>query len=189
MADSAISDVIIDAIVSGLTSRLSTEIPEADVTRANKVQGGKLQENPVGYTISVTAHIGDPDELGDDWADEVALPDDPHIPHLAFMEVGGDYSGIHWWRKGVVKIEVFFVRNPELSRDESREKANIVRARAERLLGEGNGAIGVGLVDSFGEQTIVFYPTKSHAREAGGPRQFIWHIKIWWKALTAKDGA
>lgn len=192
-----ISDVLVDAIVDALTEELQTNIDKADPAYIAHIQGGKLQADPVragdtwGHSIEV--HIGDPDTLEDTWVDELAGPDDQYIKFfqpggLPIGEIGGGgFSGLFWWRRGVVDIDSFFIIK-DYDRDKARQVHNLLRRRVEQTLGDGHGGSFLGLKDSSGrEQVIVFMPVKSKVTESGGPpSQFIWRGRVWWQALVSR---
>lgn len=177
-----IAEKIYDVLVENLQTPYSTEDP----TYAEVVKVGLLQDNPLKNGISVTIHLGDPDEVDQDaWIDEIARADDAYIKNAPFAEVGGGITGLHWWRRGTVKAECFFIKSGE-NRDEAREYANVIKGRIERALAlQANDFVGIQ--DEFGETSIVFFPAKSYAREQGGPRQHIWRVYVWWQALTFRS--
>lgn len=191
-----ISDVLVDAIVVALTEELQTNTDKADLAHVAHIQGGKLQSDPVragetwGHSIEV--HIGDPDTLEDTWVDELAGPDDQYIKFapqggLPIAEIGGGFSGLFWWRRGVIDINSFFI-GKDYDRDKARQVHNLLRRRVEQVLGDGSGGGFLGLSDSSGkEQVIFFMPVKSRVSESGGPpAQFIWRGKVWWQALVSR---
>lgn len=195
MTETQISDVLVDAIVEVLTEKLQTTIDKADSAYVPHIQGGKLQADPVvrgeAWGHSIEVHLGDPDSLADKWVDELAGPDDPYVKMmggLPFAEIGGGgFSGIFWWRRGVIDINTFLVQMPETSRDEARQVHNLLRRRVEQALGDGHGGAFLGLTDSEGkEQVILFMPMKSRGTESGGPGQFIWRGRVWWQALVSR---
>lgn len=194
-----VSDVLVDAIVAALIEELQVNSDKADESYVAHIQGGKLQADPVqkgdkwGHSIEV--HIGDPDTIEHTWADELAGPDDRYVKlHsgssgvLPIAEIGGGgFSGIFWWRRGVVDINSFFLKKG-YERDKARQVHNLVRRRVEQVLGDGHGGSFLGLTDDDNrEQVIVFMPVKSSAVESGGPpAQFIWRGRIWWQALVSR---
>jgi hypothetical protein len=181
-----ISDVIVDQIVAVLKAQLQGAVSKDDPAYVTEIQGGLLQANPVSRVNHATVHIGDPDDVGSEWIDEMAKPDDPFIEVGSSFEIGGGFSGGLWWRRGVVKVDCFFLKQDvQYDRDKSRQVANEIRRRVELALGESAGQSFLGLTDDY-EQVIAFFPVKSASREAGGPKQHIWHIKVWWQALTSR---
>ncbi len=192
-----ISDVLVDAIVVALTEELQTNVDKADPAYIAHIQGGKLQADPIragaGWGNSIEVHIGDPDTLEDTWVDELAGPDDQYIKYapaggLPISEIGGGgFSGLFWWRRGVIDINSFFIGR-DYDRDKARQIHNLLRRRVEQVLGDGSGGGFLGLTDSSGkEQVIFFMPVKSRVTESGGPpSQFIWRGKVWWQALVSR---
>ncbi len=185
MAEAHISDLLVEKVVEKLEAALQA-VDTDDPTYCEVVREGLLQENPLANRTSITAYPGDPDEIDQDaWIDKVAVPGDPFVEYTPVFEVGRpDIAGIHMWRRGTIKGDVFLIQTGE-DRDESRRIANVIRGRIEQALRDQTGFLG--LSDSFGEQVIVFLPFKSYAREGGGPGQHIWRIYVWWQALTSRS--
>ena len=196
MTSNQVSDVIVDAIVDALKQELQINTDKTDPSYVAHIQGGKLQADPIqkgdSWGHSIEVHIGDPDTIEFTWVDELAGPDDEYIKfyslnsgRLPIMEVGGtNFSGMFWWRRGVVRINSFFIL-PAYERDEARQVHNLLRRKVEQVLGGGSF---VGLKDDDNrEQVIFFMPVKSSAKESGGPsNQFIWRGRIWWQALVSR---
>jgi hypothetical protein len=185
-----ISDKLVELIVSELSDTdegLNAGLASDTVAEwAHVIRGGLLQENPLVNKVSVTVHMADPDEVDPSWNDELASPSDPYVPNTPTWEIGGTgFSGIHWWRRGCVKIDMFFLID-RLTRDEARQQANTIRARTEQILGRNSGQAYLGLTDDYDEKVIVFMVNKSFNREGGGPSQLIWRAKVWWSALTTR---
>jgi hypothetical protein len=194
-AGDEITSVLIEAIVTNLTADLQTAVAETDPAYVGYIQAGKLQDDPIakgstwGHTITV--HGGDPDEIGSAWADEWVLPSDKILtaaPMIPTLEIGGTgFSGMLWWRRGVVSIDSFFVLQA-YDRSTARRIALDVRRRVEQTLGKNQGRAYIGLKDNYGqEQVLQFFVMKSQAVESGGPKQHIWRNKVWWQALTSRD--
>ena len=186
MADEHISDVIVNAIVDELKETMQLDTEKCDDAYGFLIKAGRLQDSPVQNKNNITVHVGDPDSSSSEWADELARPDEQYqyvqVPTVS--EIGGGFSGIFWWRRGTVNGELFYIIT-DYDRDKARQVANEVRRRIEDTLGTNLARAFVGLTDGY-EQVIVFMPVKSQAMEAGGPRQHIWRIKVWWQALTSR---
>jgi len=180
-----ISDIIVDTMVAELEAVLKTAVDPEHPSYVSFVQGGKLQANPVTKGNSITVHIGDPEETSDDWVDEIALPSDPYVDVQTVAEIGGNWNGLFWWRRGVVLIECFFLMSDvRYDRPKSRQVANDIRRSVETVIGSTDSGF-MGLSDGY-ERCLLVMPSKSRAREAGGPNQHIWHVKVWWQALTTR---
>ena len=184
MAEAQLNDLLVGAISTLVEAALKEGLFQDDPMYPDIVRPGLLQENPLSNKVSVTVHMGDPDDISDSWTDETADRSDPYIPYTPMFEIGGDLSGIYWWRRGCVKCELFFIKD-RLTRDEARNNANIIKGKLERALMTRSSTI-VGLNDSYGEVCVAFLPVKAAAREGGGPNQLIWRVKVWWQALTAR---
>ncbi len=186
MADAHISDLLVEKAVEVLETALQG-VDSDDPTYCEVVREGLLQENPLANRTSITVYPGDPDEIDQDsWIDQVCPPGDPNYPNTPMFEIGRpEIAGIHMWRRGTIKGDVFLIKTGE-DRDEARRIANVIRGRIEKALWSGQAEF-VGMFDSFGEQVIMFLPFKSYAREGGGPNQHIWRIYVWWQALTSRS--
>ena len=186
MSGENVTDILVDAIVDTLKTALQEDVAKDDPAYFTLIQGGKLQHNPVSYVNSISVHIGDSEETSDDWVDEVAKPGDPHAEIWTMSEVAGTFNGLFWWRKGTILAECFFIKKDvQYDRDKARKVANEVRRRVEYAMGT-NDSLFRGLSDGQ-ERVLLMMPVKSRSREAGGPRQHIWHIKVWWQALTTRN--
>jgi len=184
-----ITDKLVELIVSELSDSIdgiNAGLSDTDAEYAHVIRGGLLQENPLLHKVAVTAHMADPDEVEPSWVDEIASPSDPFISYTPTWEIGGScFSGIHWWRRGCIKVDMYFLVD-RLTRDEARQSSNVIRGKIEQCLGKSSGQAYLGLTDDFGEKVIVFVVNKSHCREGGGPNQHIWRAKVWWSALTTR---
>lgn len=182
-----ISDLLVEAVTAALVVDLQDAIDSDDPTYAYVVREGLLQENPLSNGISVTVHTGDPDEIDQDaWVDELALPGDPNYPNTPMFEIGRpEVAGIHYWRRGTVKAECFFIKTKE-NRDESRRIANIIKGRIEASLWS-QSADFQGIEDEFGETSMLLLQKKSYSREGGGPNQHIWRVYVWFQVLTHRS--
>lgn len=177
-------DMLVEAIAEIVQTALEEGLDIDDPMWPTVVRPGLLQENPLANKVSVTVHLGDPDDTTDAWADEPASRNDPAIPYTPMFEIGGEIAGMYWWRRGCVKCELFFIKD-RLDRDQAREDASIIKGKIERVLMTRTQDI-LGLKDAYNEQCVAFLPVKSIAREGGGPNQLIWRVKVWWQALSAR---
>lgn len=172
---------ILDAMQTHITLRLQTEIPEGDITRADVIKKGLLFDNKTQKNVQIGIQGGDhdfPEEL-----DGIITLD--KLPDIGFFiparEVGG---GEIWMRRGVVKIECFFIREG-LAED-------VAFAKAYQVMGRLTKAIKDTPVrdiprDSFGERPITIQCYASSYFESGGPpRSYIFRGKAMWAALTEK---
>ncbi len=185
MSGENITDILVDTIVDTLKIALQEDVAKEDPAYVTLIQGGKLQKNPVTDVNSASVHIGDPEETTDDWVDEVAKPGDPLAEVWTVSEIAGTFNGTFWWRKGTIQVECFLIKKSvQYNRDKARQVANEVRRRVEYAIGT-NDSLFRGLSDGQ-ERVLMMMPVKSRSREAGGPRQHIWHIKVWWQALTTR---
>jgi hypothetical protein len=181
---SHVTDLLVENIATILDTALKAGLGTDDAMYPNVVRPGLLQENPVANMVSITVHLGDPDESSLPWVDETADRNDPYIPFTPMFEIGGDTAGMYWWRRGVVKGDLYWLKN-KLDRDVAREYSNVIRGKIEKTLMTRSSSL-LGLTDEQNERVIAFVPAKSSARESGGPSQHIWRVKVWWQALTAR---
>lgn len=183
-----ITDLLVEAIAAKLVEDVQDVVDSDDPTYVEVLRPGLLQENPLSNRTSLTVHLGDPDEIDQDaWPDEVVQPGDAVWPNTPMFEIGNPVSGIFWWRRGTIKVDIFLIKTKE-DRATAREVSNTIRARIERSL-RIRAQEYQGLEDAHGEQVILFMPAKSYAREGGGPGQHIWRVYVWWQAMTEQSAA
>jgi len=164
-----------------LTTRLQTEIPADDVTRADNVKLGRLQENKTKKNIQIGITHGDPDdpELLDGIVTLDKLPDIGMV--YPEREIGG---GQIWMRRGIARIECFFVAERLLEED-AFLKAWEVMGRLTQAIEE----IPVNEIprDSFGERPIsVHCYASSFSESGGGKASYIFRGKAHWAIFTDK---
>lgn len=176
-----VSSLILDALVARLAADLADAVLEEETVET--VKGGRLQDDPTDALngISVTVHIGDPDDDG--WRDiNVAFEErsmSRRFVDVPAFEVGG---GSFWWRRGVVRWTLFDQTGS--SQDDVRERALGLQGRIERAVAQTE--VG-GLEDDLGEAAIMLQHVWSRPAEAGGPPDsYIWRGAVAWQVLTAR---
>ncbi len=180
MADTQIVNLILDKIVTDLTAAMITDVADGDVTKADVVKKGLLQQDKVSRNIEIGVTGGDHDDPN--YTDGII--DLQRMPQVAFYaparEVGG---GELWWRKGVARVECFFIRE-RLTEDQAFSAAYIILGRLQESLALVNMS---GLVDTFGERAIKMYSFGNTFFQSGGPpKSFIFRGKILWQVLTER---
>jgi hypothetical protein len=165
--DESIVDMLMDHAVDYLAEAMMEEI--SDDTKVGLLRSGRLQADPTVKKINLTIHQG-----GVDHPDILVPKDHPLIKYQ--YEIGG---GQFWLRRFRVKFEMFFIG--DISRDESRRKANVVASRTRALLQKMPLS---GMQDSFTETPIDRHATQLEMREGGGPGAFIWRGDLLWEVVT-----
>jgi hypothetical protein len=171
--------MICGKIQAHLQERLVAEVPEGNPTRAVLVKTGLFRENPkqINVTVSITpGDFGDNDYI-DGRVDNPAF-DDLQVRNLPVSEIGG---GEYWWRRGTMRVQVFFVTQP-IEEDAAMQYAYDFLGRLEEATK--STPLGI-LVDDYGERAKppvyvegrTFFPS-------GGKDKFIWRGKLLWRVLT-----
>jgi hypothetical protein len=173
-------DLILDKIVAKLTEVMQTNVDTTDITYADLVKKGLLQEPKLTKNVALGVTGGDHDNP--DYMDGiVTLEDMQNIGWTASArEVGG---GQLWWRRGVVRVECFFVRE-RLEEPAAFQAGYEVLGRVEANIENINLS---GVVDDFDERAIRLYCIGNTFFESGGkPKTFIFRGKVLWQCLTER---
>lgn len=173
-------NLILDALVEHLTETMQTNISEDDLTYADVVKKGLLQSNKTQKNVQIGVTGGDhEDPLYTDGI--VTLEKLPNIGFtLPAREIGG---GQMWWRRGVARIDCFFVRE-RLTEDEAHEAGYDVLGR---LLSSIEDTSLYGLTDDYGEHAIkVFCFGNTYFESGGPPKSYIFRGKVLWQCLTER---
>jgi len=180
---SHIVPMLCNRILTSLTDVCITNIESRDPTRMNDIKVGRFQEDPQKTMIRASIQGGDLEDPG--LMDEIVDPEKSKN-RLAFYaparEIGG---GQLWWRKGVIRLEMFFmVERPAVSEEEARERAYLVLGRIQQHI----ETIPVyDLTDQHGEKAIkLFHPRNSFYQSGGPPSSWIWRGKLIWECLTER---
>jgi len=178
---SHIVNLLLGKMVEHLTATMQTPISEDDVTYADIVKKGLLQENKAKKNIAIGVTGGDHDDP--EMTDGVVTLG--KHPDIGFMlpprEIGG---GQMWWRRGVIRVECFFIRE-KLEEDEAFDAAYEVLGR---LMGNLETVNLSGLTDDKGERAIKLFCFANTFFESGGaPKSFIFRGKVSWICLTERE--
>jgi hypothetical protein len=173
-------NLILDKIVEHLTLVMQTEVDVDDLTYADTVKKGLLQEPKLAKNVGLGVSGGDHEDP--EYMDGIVTLGD--MKNIGFMveprEVGG---GQLWWRRGVIRVECFFVRE-RLEEEEAFAAGYDILGRVESTLETINM---VGVMDDFDERAIKLFCTGNTYFESGGrPRTFIFRGKVFWQCLTER---
>jgi len=178
---SHVVNLILDTMVTHLTQVMQTDVDEDNETYADIVKKGLLQENKAKKNIAIGVTGGDHDNP--EYLDGiVTLGTHPQIGFdLPAREIGG---GQMWYRRGVVRVECFFIR-------EKLEEEDAFIAAYEvlgRLMDNIENVNLTGIVDDKGERAVKLFCIGNTFFESGGaPKSFIFRGKVLWMCLTERD--
>ncbi len=175
----SIIPMILYRIQETLETRLIDEVPEENPTRLIYMNIGKFQENPVKKNVSLAI-------AGGDFEDPAYL--DGRVDHndmdqvgLKGIPVGEIGGGEYWWRRGNVRISVFFVRQG-YEEEVALKYAYDFYSRLHQALTQVSVS---GLVDDYGEKASmppIIEAANFHG--SGGGKKNIWRGKMLWRVLT-----
>jgi hypothetical protein len=178
---SQIVDLLLDRLVRDLTVTMITNQAKDSPTRADFVKKGLLQENKLQKNIQIGVTGGDHEDPN--YRDGiVTLSDLPNIGwKVPVREVGGTEM---WWRRGLVKIEIYFVSPHAKNEDDAHQYAYEILG----IVSETIAACHVNdLEDSYGEHAQLMFCFGNTFFEAGGPiSSYIFRGKVFWTALTER---
>lgn len=173
-------DLILDEMVAHLQLMLIDNIPSDNKSRAKVVKKGLIVENKTVDHIQLGVQAGDHEdpEMEDGIASLQKLPEIGL--RYATREIGGSET---WVRRGVVRLEAFFVTQGYSEEDAFRI--------GYAVLGRATSAIATtpiaGLRDDFGEQALTLHPYATTYHESGGPpSSYIFRGKIKWICFTER---
>lgn len=182
MTATQIVDLLLDRLVRELTRTCITEIttPGSPV-RADFVKKGLVQENKLQKNIQIGVTGGDHEDPN--YRDGiVTLSELPNIGwRVPVREVGG---GEMWWRRGIVRIETFFVGANANYEDQAHKYAYEILGRVEETVA---ATYVADLVDSFSEHAELMFCFGNTYFESGGPpKSYIFRGKVFWTCLTER---
>ena len=176
-----IVDLLLDRLVRDLTETMITNVAVGLPHRAHVVKKGLLQENKIQENIQIGVTGGDHEDPN--YRDGiVTLSDLPNIGwKVPVREVGG---GEMWWRRGVVRVEAYFVASAALKEDDAFVAAYQILGMIEETV----AACSVNdLRDTYGEHSVLLFCFGNTFYEVGGqPSSFIFRGKVFWTALTER---
>jgi len=175
-----IVNMVLDALVANVKLNMQTNISKTDLTYADVVKKGLLQTNKTKKNIQIGITGGDHEDpnITDGIVDLDGMPN--VAIKFAAREVGG---GQLWWRRGVAKLEAFFVRE-KLTEEQAHIAGYEALGRLMSLIEETSLA---QLVDDYDERAIKCYCYGNTMFESGGPpNTYIFRGKILWQCLTER---
>lgn len=177
MTDGFIKDLVINELSDWLTTKLITE--GSGDTKAKVVKPYRFQENPLEENVYVWIAGGNPQEPFDK---------DTRVRHSEAEDLGlylppGEIGGGHlWWRRGTAEVGCYWVRK--------RYEQSHAAFLSHQILGKAmywlERAPVSGIVDEFGEKSIMLTLYGNTFFEGGGNDQFYWRGDIHWQVLTER---
>ena len=180
MAEKMIVNMLLDALVSQITSHMRSGLSTSDLEYPEIVKKGLLQEDRTKKNVQLGVTGGDhEDPLYVDGI--VTLETFKNIAwRVPPREFGG---GEMWWRRGVVVCSCYFIRE-KLTEDQAHEAAYNILGRLENCI---DTTPLSGLTDSFGEQAnTIFCYGNTFFQSGGPPKSFIFRGKVFWTCLTSR---
>lgn len=182
MAVNMVVNMVLDRIVSTLIEKCQTAVPATELSYVDVVKKGLLQSSKTVKNVQFGVSGGDheiPDYM-DGIATAKQFEEDAGFVLPYAREIGG---GVMWFRRGVVRIEAFFIRE-RLTEDVAHEAAYEVLGRVISALDDMSVN---GLSDDYGERAIRMFCTGNTYFESGGPpKSYIFRGKVLWSCLTER---
>lgn len=170
--------MVLELIRDDLKRLMQDEVAADDIDRADVVKIGLLQESKTQKNIQLAVMGGDhdlPDEM-DGISSIDRLPDIGLT--IPVREIGG---GKTWMRRGIVKVECFYVRE-KLEEEEATRRAYAVLGKVMDIVR--NTRVS-GVTDDYGEKAILIEVYGNTFFESGGPpKSFIFRGKVLWAIYT-----
>jgi hypothetical protein len=175
-----IVNMILDRLVEHVTEVMQTNVAANDLTRADLVTKGLLQTDKAKLNVQIGITGGDHENT--EYLDGIVTLE--KLPNIGFTvpprEIGG---GQMWWRRGVARLECYFVRE-KLNESDAHEVAYDIFGRLEGCI---EGTPMSYLVDSYGEHAQkIFCPGRTIFESGGPPKTYIFRGKILWQVLTER---
>ncbi len=177
---SQITNLLLDAIVANLVANMNIGLGKTDLEYADLIKKGLLQENKVQRNVQLGVQGGDHEDPN--YKDAIVTDRDLQDVGIDWGSVGREIGGGSlWWRRGVVRVECFFVKEG-LKEDPAHIAAYNILGRVMSLIETTNLN---GLVDSYGERAENIYIFKNTFFQSGGqPNTFIFRGRIFWACTT-----
>lgn len=178
--DQQIVDMILSEMVTHLTLNLQSNVPDDDPARFDVVKRGLILSEKTTKNIQLGIQGGDHEEP--DMEDGIfTLQKMPEVGiFYSPREIGG---GQTWVRRGVARIEAFFIEQT-YAEDRAFRVAYNALGRASKYL---ETTPVSGLLDSYGERALTIHCYASTFHQSGGPpASYIFRGKIKWVVFTER---
>lgn len=171
---------ILKKMVTELQTYMNVGLTEDNLLYVDEIKRGLIQENRNRKNIIIAVQGGDHEDPN--YVDGIVSLEE--FDKIAFTlparEIGG---GEMWWRRGVIKVEAFFIRQ-KLSEDEAHDTGYELLGKILNTLKDVNMT---GVSDSYGEAAIkLFVYANTYFQSGGKPNQFIFRGKLLWACLTER---
>jgi hypothetical protein len=176
-----IVNMLIDALVEHLTTEMRAGLTPSDLTYPDTIKRGLLQQEKIIKNVALGVTGGDHEDpnLRDGISTLEELPNIGWI--VPVREVGG---GQTWWRRGVVRLECYFVRE-RLTEEQAFVAAYEVLGRLQSVI-ETLNLSGLG-EDDYGERALqIFCYGNTYSESGGPPKTYIFRGKVLWQVLTER---
>ena len=177
-----IVNMLLDRMVGILTEVCQTAINENDLAYCDVVKKGLLQSNKTGKNVQLGVTGGDHEDPAflDSIITARGMQMSMGVDFPYAREVGG---GQLWFRRGIVRVEAFFIRE-RLTEDEAHQAAYEILGRVEQAVDNLDVS---DMVDDFGERAVEMYCYHNTFFESGGPpKSYIFRGKVAWWCLTER---
>jgi hypothetical protein len=168
-------NLALDALVDALRLELVTNVPVDDVTRAETVREGRLQDNPTkGTGINVLVYTEDEKEPDELWVKDDDIGIDSNTYTMGGGEVISSKFRLHivCHYKGLTGDD---------GRKQARETTYLIIERCRKAIREMDMPVDpdTGTTrDSFGNTAILVQTTDYYMDEQGGSGHFIWRGEL-----------
>lgn len=176
------TNLILDALVNNLNANMNIGLVKGDLEFVSLIKKGLLQEDKVRLNIELGVTGGDHENP--DYKDAIVTDRDLQDVGINWGSVAREIGGGQlWWRRGVVKIECFFI-GQKLNENDAHVAAYNVLGRLMSRIERTNLS---GIVDEFDERPIRIYCHGNTFFESGGPpSSYIFRGKVFWACLTER---
>lgn len=181
-AQQQIVNMLLDLIVEKLTANCRIGVNPTELSYVDEIKKGLLQSSKTSKNVQLGVTGGDHEDPN--YLDTIitarGMQEAMGVDFNYAREVGG---GQLWFRRGIVRIEAFFIRE-RLTEDEAHEAAYEILGRVSNVI---SGIDVSGMTDDFGETALQMFCYNNTFFETGGPpKSFIFRGKVAWSCLTER---